>query len=47
MDTKVSWKKDSITLERGVRQSFRKLDSEVRVIVDAFGTLYLIGIFNR
>ncbi|KAK1131364.1 hypothetical protein K0M31_017650 [Melipona bicolor] len=44
MDTKVSWKKDSITLERGVRQSFRKLDSEARVIVDAFGTLYLIDV---
>ncbi|XP_043603621.1 uncharacterized protein LOC122576844 [Bombus pyrosoma] len=43
MDTQVSWKKDSITLERGVRRSFRKLDPEARVIVDAFGTLYLIG----
>ncbi|KAK9297885.1 hypothetical protein QLX08_008548 [Tetragonisca angustula] len=47
MDTKVSWKKDSITLERGVRQSFRKLDSEARVIVDAFGILYLIDVSTR
>ncbi|KAF3424251.1 hypothetical protein E2986_03726 [Frieseomelitta varia] len=47
MDTKVSWKKDLITLERGVRQSFRKLDSEARVIVDAFGTLYLIDVSTR
>lgn len=47
MDTQVSWKKDSITLERGVRRSFRKLDPEARVIVDAFGTLYLIGTSSR
>lgn len=46
MDTQVSWKKDSITLEKGVRRSFRKLDPEARVIVDAFGTLYLIGTFS-
>lgn len=43
LDTQVSWKKDSITLEKGVRGSFRKLDTEVRAIVDAFGTLYLTG----
>ncbi|XP_033302170.1 uncharacterized protein LOC117206709 [Bombus bifarius] len=47
MDAQVSWKKDSITLERGVRRSFRKLDPEARVIVDAFGTLYLIGTLSR
>nr|XP_031846344.1 uncharacterized protein LOC116432949 [Nomia melanderi] len=44
LDTQVSWKKDSITLEKGVRRSFRKLDPNVRVIVDAFGTLYLIDV---
>ncbi|XP_017765692.1 PREDICTED: uncharacterized protein LOC108554809 [Eufriesea mexicana] len=44
MDTQVSWKKDSITLEKGVRRSFRKLDPDARVIVDAFGTLYLIDV---
>ncbi|XP_026675099.1 uncharacterized protein LOC108631333 isoform X2 [Ceratina calcarata] len=43
-DTQVSWKKDAITLEKGVRRSFRKLDPEARVIVDAFGTLYLIEV---
>ncbi|CAK9819269.1 hypothetical protein ANTPLA_LOCUS10162 [Anthophora plagiata] len=43
-DTQVSWKKDSITLEKGVRRSFRKLDPEARVIVDAFGLLYLIDV---
>lgn len=32
-------------MEKGVRRSSRKLDPEARVIVDAFGTLYLIGIF--
>lgn len=47
MDAQVSWKKDSITLERGVQRSFRKLDPEARVIVDAFGTLYLIGTSSR
>ncbi|XP_076176848.1 uncharacterized protein LOC143151520 [Ptiloglossa arizonensis] len=44
LDTQVSWKKDSITLEKGVRGSFRKLDTEVRAIVDAFGTLYLTDV---
>ncbi|XP_076394097.1 uncharacterized protein LOC100877163 isoform X2 [Megachile rotundata] len=44
IDTQVSWKKDSITLEKGVQRSFRKLDPEARVIVDAFGTLYLIDV---
>ncbi|CAL7936717.1 unnamed protein product [Xylocopa violacea] len=44
MDTQVSWKKDSITLEKGIRRSFRKLDPEARMIVDAFGTLYLIDV---
>lgn len=44
LDTKVSWKKDAITLEKGVRRSSRKLDPEARVIVDAFGTLYLIDV---
>ncbi|XP_076235763.1 uncharacterized protein LOC143180115 [Calliopsis andreniformis] len=44
LDTQVSWKKDSITLEKGVRRSFRKLDPEARVVVDAFGTLYLIAV---
>ncbi|XP_076640668.1 uncharacterized protein LOC143352224 [Halictus rubicundus] len=42
LDTQVSWKKDSITLEKGVRRSFRKLDPTAHVVVDAFGTLYLI-----
>ncbi|XP_043253084.1 uncharacterized protein LOC122397761 [Colletes gigas] len=44
LDTQVSWKKDSITLERGIRRSFRKLDPVARVVVDAFGTLYLIDV---
>ncbi|XP_053972635.1 uncharacterized protein LOC128873245 [Hylaeus volcanicus] len=44
LETQVSWKKDSITLEKGVRRSFRKLDTVARVVVDAFGTLYLIDV---
>ncbi|KZC07461.1 hypothetical protein WN55_08232 [Dufourea novaeangliae] len=44
LETQVSWKKDSITLEKGVRRSFRKLDPTARVVVDAFGTLYLIDV---
>ncbi|XP_076675934.1 uncharacterized protein LOC143373038 isoform X1 [Andrena cerasifolii] len=44
LGAQVSWKKDSITLEKGVRRSFRKSDEEARVIVDVFGTLYLIDV---
>ncbi|XP_076375573.1 uncharacterized protein LOC117227261 [Megalopta genalis] len=44
LDTQVSWKKDSITLEKGVRRSFRKLDPTAHVVVDVFGTLYLIDV---
>lgn len=41
--SQVIWKKDTLTLKKGTVQSFRKKDTEIRVMVDAFSTLYLIG----
>lgn len=41
--SQVVWKKDKLTLKKGTGQSFRKSDTEIRVMVDTFSTLYLIG----
>lgn len=41
--SQVVWKKDKLTLKKGIGQSFRKSDTEIRVMVDTFSTLYLIG----
>lgn len=41
--SQVIWKKDTLTLKKGTGQSFRKKDTEIRVMVDTFSTLYLIG----
>lgn len=41
--SQVIWKKDALTLKKGTGRSFRKKDTEIRVMVDAFSTLYLIG----
>lgn len=44
LDSHIIWKKDSITLKQGVSRSFRKTDSEARMMVDTFSTLYIIDI---
>lgn len=41
--SQVIWKKDTLTLKKGMAQSFRKKDEEPRVTVDTFSTLYLRG----
>ncbi|XP_070162896.1 uncharacterized protein [Polyergus mexicanus] len=42
--SQVIWKKDTLTLKKGTGRSFRKKDTEIRVMVDAFSTLYLIEV---
>lgn len=42
-ESQVIWKKDTLTLKKGTGQSFRKKDTEIRVMVDTFSTLYLMG----
>ncbi|KAL6441498.1 hypothetical protein ACFW04_003582 [Cataglyphis niger] len=42
--SQVIWKKDTLTLKKGIGRSFRKKDTEIRVMVDAFSTLYLIEV---
>ncbi|XP_071554511.1 uncharacterized protein [Temnothorax nylanderi] len=42
--SQVIWKKDTLTLKKGMGQSFRKKDKEARVMVDTFSTLYLTDV---
>ncbi|XP_071642821.1 uncharacterized protein [Temnothorax longispinosus] len=42
--SQVIWKKDTLTLKKGMGQSFRKKDEEARVMVDTFSTLYLTDV---
>lgn len=42
--THIVWKKDSTILKQGIGSSFRKKDTETRLLVDTFSTLYLIGV---
>ncbi|XP_043667124.1 uncharacterized protein LOC122628675 [Vespula pensylvanica] len=44
LQSQIVWKKDSIVLKQGVSRSFRKTDTEARVMVDTFSTLYIIDI---
>ncbi|XP_068993213.1 uncharacterized protein [Neodiprion pinetum] len=44
METDVVWKKDNIGLKKGTGQSVRSKDPEPRVLVDTYGTLYLLGV---
>ncbi|XP_039303239.1 Ig-like V-type domain-containing protein FAM187A isoform X2 [Solenopsis invicta] len=42
--SRVVWKKDTLTLQKGMGQLFRKKDKEARVMVDTFSTLYLTDV---
>jgi hypothetical protein len=42
MESKVVWKKDALTLKKGIDWS-PDTDEEARVLVDTFSTLYLKG----
>lgn len=41
--SQVIWKKNTLTLKKGMAQSFRTKNKEPRVMVDTFSTLYLTG----
>ncbi|KAL2734113.1 uncharacterized protein V1478_003811 [Vespula squamosa] len=44
LQSQIVWRKDSIVLKQGISRSFRKTDTEARVMVDSFSTLYIIDI---
>ncbi|XP_067210347.1 uncharacterized protein [Linepithema humile] len=42
--SQVIWKKDALTLKKGTSRSFREKNTEARMMVDTFSTLYLTDV---